>query len=293
MKQIPESHLKNHPQGSKVYKIEGVKWLKLVEASVGKDLTKVRQHCNDINRQNRECNSGDRSECSRVRVKACDKDDGHYYEIEMNLRQFDIVHVQLYCTLSRAILCPDIQLFKISSNFCICLEHRRFTRRCFVEDVHDHASKDWYENIDDYIKHWKPVLAVEAATAAVSQNEGYVLKSHPMKWTKEDGEIIKGTPAQQEPSMPREIKFDMGDLACVRIPQYEDKSEKGEATKQPRNIWVGHGDLQLDVEEKSVTKKGKVELIINNMASDMPEKFLDGDSHPCDLEIICQPVPFR
>ena len=142
----------------------------------------------------------------------------HYYEKTVVMRKYDFFPVQLCPHMIRGILVPDIQLFKVNTHLNICIEHRRYPRESFAHTALHQASRERYETIDEYIQAWKPVLAMEAATGAVKENDGFVIEQVSIKWKKEKG-VLHGTV-----SLPgsyccdRQLEFHPGDLVCARVP---------------------------------------------------------------------------
>ncbi|XP_048588777.1 helicase with zinc finger domain 2-like isoform X4 [Nematostella vectensis] len=144
--------------------------------------------------------------------------EGHFYDKIMMLKQFDTVKVQLSGHLTKGVLCPGIQLFKVSPRVSICLEHRVHTKKCFASTARFTASREHYDTIDNYIGSWKRVLLMEAAVAAVEEDQGFTIRNLPVQWQCKDGHFTGKFRLLEDYCRGRQISFVQGDLVCARIP---------------------------------------------------------------------------
>ena len=145
---------------------------------------------------------------------------GHFYEKIMHLRRFDVVKLQLTASTIQGTLHPRVQLFKINPRVHICLEHRKYPRECFASTTRYQASKQGYSSLDDYIRAWKPVLAMEAATGAVGEGDEFTIHYLNVNWKKTYGGKVEGSfSIPQEYCTKHQIEFFGGDFACVRVRQ--------------------------------------------------------------------------
>ena len=142
----------------------------------------------------------------------------HFYEKKLPLKKYDFFAVQLCPHMVRGMLVPEIQLFKVNPHLNICIEHRKYPRESFAHTARHQASKEHYETIDEYINAWRPVLAMEAATEAVKESDGFVIERVKTVWKN----IKDGTRCSI--SLPksyckdRQLEFHPGDLVCARVP---------------------------------------------------------------------------
>ena len=144
--------------------------------------------------------------------------DDHYYERKLLLKKYDFFYVQLCPHMIRGMLVPDIQLFKVNPHLNICIEHRKYPRESFAHTARHRASREHYETIDEYIKAWRPVLAIEAATEAVKESDGFVIEQLKTEWKKtEDGTRCLVSLAVSYCAS-RQLEFHPGDLVCARVP---------------------------------------------------------------------------
>ena len=161
----------------------------------------------------------------------------HFYEKELLLKKYDFFAVQLCPHVVRGMLVPEIQLFKVNSHLNICIEHRKHPRESFAHSARHTASREHYETIDEYINAWRPVLAMEAATEAVKESDGFVIERVKTVWKS----IKDGTRCSI--SLPksyckdRQLEFHPGDLVCARVP-YSD-TNLSSSSEPPQNDKVG------------------------------------------------------
>ena len=146
----------------------------------------------------------------------------HFYEKGMVLKKFDIVHLQLSAQMYNGILRPEVQLFNITPNLLICLEHRKHPGQCFATTARYYASKKRYASVKEYVEAWKPVLAMEAATEAVKDNEGFAIHHLEVKWKdiREEEEEASFVLSNSYCTS-RYLEFYPGDFVCVRVKRKE------------------------------------------------------------------------
>lgn len=165
----------------------------------------------------------------------------HFYEKSIALRKCEFFSVQLCPHMTRGILQPDIQMFKADPHINICIEHHRYPRESFAHTARHQASRERYETIDEYIKAWKPVLAMEAATEAVKENDGFIIEDLNVTWKNElEDDNISGLftlPWNYCDS--RQLTFFSGDLACIRVPYCDRDSVSGDETSNERKVSIG------------------------------------------------------
>ena len=141
----------------------------------------------------------------------------HFYEKKVTLRKYDFLSVQLCPHMIRGILEPDVQVFKVDAHLNVCIEHRKYPRESFSHTARHQASRERYESIDEYVEAWKPVIAMEAATEAVKENDGFTIENLNVLW-KHKADSVRG-----EFELPfsycdsRQLNFHMGDLICIRM----------------------------------------------------------------------------
>ena len=256
------------------------------------------------------------------------ENDGHFYDKSLLIKQYNVLHVQLMCHMINGLLSPDIQLLKLTSRVNLCLEHTKYPRDCFAMTARYQASRDRYGTIGEYISAWAPVLAMEAATEAVAENDSFTIARLGVQWKKRSEE--KGSKTVGLVTLPldycnsRQLEFHPGDFICIRV-RYEDcarrlkRDPENEATNEaiaasaesvstsdtsvndtrnkdvtqstnPNDYWVGHCVL-----DKALKKKTLLELTfeLHQASSVMPQDLFDGKKHESIFEIIHRTLPQR
>ena len=142
----------------------------------------------------------------------------HFYEKKLALKKYSFLAVQLCPHMTRGVLQPDIQMINVNRYLNICIEHRKHPRESFAHTARHQASRERYETIDEYIHAWKPVLAMEAATEAVKENDSFVIEHLSVEWEKEDESLTGFFSLTLVYCKNRQVEFHPGDLVCVRVP---------------------------------------------------------------------------
>ena len=142
----------------------------------------------------------------------------HFYEKKLALKKYNFLSVQLCPHMTRGILQPNIQMVNVNRYLNICIEHRKHPRESFAHTARHQASRERYETIDEYIHAWKPVLAMEAATEAVKENDSFVIEHLSVEWEKEDESLTGFFSLTLVYCKNRQVEFHPGDLVCVRVP---------------------------------------------------------------------------
>lgn len=162
----------------------------------------------------------------------------HFYEKSIALRKYQFFSVQLCPHMTRGILQPDIQIFKVDAHVNICIEHHRYPRESFAHTARHQASRERYGTIDEYIRAWKPVLAMEAATEAVKENDAFIIEDLNVVWKHElKGNNVRGTfTLLSSYCDSRQLTFFSGDLACIRVPYCDSDTVSGDETSNERKV---------------------------------------------------------
>lgn len=97
-------------------------------------------------------------------------------QVKQSLRSLDQITVQLCSNASRGLLIPEIQLLKITDIFYSCIEHRTLPTTCFAKVPTQKPYKNKpYDDIEQYVNLWKPVLMMEIVTSAIAENDVIIL----------------------------------------------------------------------------------------------------------------------
>ncbi|XP_067043097.1 3'-5' exoribonuclease HELZ2-like isoform X4 [Acropora muricata] len=235
----------------------------------------------------------------------------HFYEKKLLLKKYDFFAVQLCPHMVRGMLVPEIQLFKVNPHLNICVEHRKYPRESFAHTARHQASREHYETIDEYINAWRPVLAMEAATEAVKESDGFVIERVKTVWKniKDGTRCLISLPKSY--CKDRQLEFHPGDLVCARVPYSDTKflssSEPSQKNKnyssycnQPQlvsDFWVGHCIVnwatRLDKVKEEQKKKIDITLDLHQKSSQIPDGLTNGDEHRCTIELLHRTLPQR
>ena len=140
------------------------------------------------------------------------------YDMRLAFRKFDVVNVQLTAQMKRGVLHPEVQLFMVNPNFHICIEHQNYPRDCFATTSRSQASRKKYSSVEQYIRVWEPVLAMEAATGAVEESDEFTIFNLELHWTKHsEEEVDVSFRLPEEYCAAGQIDFYDGDFVCVRV----------------------------------------------------------------------------
>ena len=88
----------------------------------------------------------------------------------------------------------------------------------FAHTARHQASREHYETIDEYINAWRPVLAMEAATEAVKESDGFVIERVKTVWKSIKDSTRFSISLPKSYCKARQLEFHPGDLVCARVP---------------------------------------------------------------------------
>ena len=249
----------------------------------------------------------------------------HFIKATHALKVSDNVSVQLSVNDTGPLMAPGIQLFNLAPGINICLEHRKLADKCFAETASEKASKQRYRNIRTYVNAWKPLLNMEAATVAISNDDALVLQNIEVKWKEnDDSELVGEFQLDKTFSETRQIEIFYGDYACVRVScspsisssspnskpsptiesvfsdEEEDEASTGSEGKDENDMesfppggkaveryWVGHCIFTGAKESLKFT----LQLFQHSMT--IPQDLRIGGIRRCIVEIIKQTIPCR
>ena len=100
-----------------------------------------------------------------------------FLKVTKFFKPFDRVKVQICSQISRGVLSPSIQLFKLTDKIHACIEHRSNPTTCFAKTSYKRPTNTKISDITDYVKLWKPVLMMEIATSAVRDDDVITLSN--------------------------------------------------------------------------------------------------------------------
>ena len=145
------------------------------------------------------------------------------------------VKVWVGASVQNKLIAPMVQLLQPCQGLELCVQHGQRPAECFSDPRLKNASLELYEDINDYVEHWEPVLLAEAAYSAVKEIDLIFLKEVPLKFDSSsfkqlsqcaleeahfayhrDGEITLHVPESLVEDVWSYFQFNVGDFACVR-----------------------------------------------------------------------------
>jgi len=165
----------------------------------------------------------------------------HLIKFSCDITRGTVMSVQFGAKIINGSLQPVIKLVNLTHDKDICIEHQRDPVDMFAS-VATEKVKNMYDTIEEYQNIWQPVLAMEAATQAVRNNEAVVCSSVPVRFHKRNGiisgklELDKGFCAKRYIKLYRVSDEETHDYMCIR---YFLKNSKY-AKSFSRNVWVAH-----------------------------------------------------
>ncbi|XP_028391339.1 helicase with zinc finger domain 2-like isoform X2 [Dendronephthya gigantea] len=205
-----------------------------------------------------------------------EKETDGFYEVTKSFRPYERVKVQICPQMTRGVLSPAIQLFKLTDQIHACVEHRSFPTTCFAKTSHRRPNKTAkFSDIENYVRLWKPVLMMEIATSAVRENNVITLSN------------LRVNFARVETSGLVTMNFDLSleycdnhflepldlNLLCVRVKVPEKKSGKD------AGFWVGHFQISEELRRKKDVK-GTLEEALEKKSTKESEDHLAGEDEP-------------
>ena len=245
----------------------------------------------------------------------------HFVETSLVLQVGDSVSIQLSASNAEAFISPEVQCFNLSPDINICLEHRKLADKCFVTAASGKDSQQCYKSINAYVYDWKPVVAMEAATVAVKNDDTFTLQNLEVKWREdESGKFVGEFRLEEKYCKTRQIEISSGDYACVRFacqkscsralqcPSRFSENElstsseyRGECGKNDdvweeiesnqasrKTCWVGHCNIVV-----SGSQPMNFALKLFQHSMEFPDLLENRNSWICTVEIIKQTIPFR
>ena len=108
------------------------------------------------------------------------------YNLKKELRLFDVMKAQLCATQGKKGLTqePAIQLLEVGPGLQICVHHNKDPEKCFVGKLTQHASKEKYDSLSEYVKCWEPLLLSESALTSVKESEFLIIRDVELTWPK-------------------------------------------------------------------------------------------------------------
>ncbi|CAB4019283.1 Hypothetical predicted protein, partial [Paramuricea clavata] len=163
----------------------------------------------------------------------------------------DRVKVQLCSQMTRGVLSPAIQLFKLTDvcdEIHACVEHRSSPTTCFAKTAQKRPTNARFPHITEYVKQWKPVLMMEIVTSAVREDD-IIFLSNLLVSLERDSKGMVNMEFKLSYDYCKDHFLDPLDLnlMCVRVKD-PDGSEKD------TGYWVGHFQISEELRKDDVRK---------------------------------------
>ena len=160
------------------------------------------------------------------------------YTLSRELKLFDVMKAQLCATQGKKGLVQElaVQLLEVGPGLQLCIQHNKDPEKCFVGRLTQHASKERYGSLKEYVSCWEPLILSESALTSVKESELLFIRDADLKWpgfthcisssgdsyyTMNDNPEKNGV----ELTLPKEFmkssynlfKMLEGDLVCIRL----------------------------------------------------------------------------
>ena len=160
------------------------------------------------------------------------------YTLSRELKLFDVMKAQLCATQAKNGLVqePAVQLLEVGPGLHLCTQHNKDPEKCFVGRLTEHASKERYDSLKEYVSCWEPLILSESALMSVKESELLFIRDADLKWpgfthcisssgdsyyTMNDNPEKSGVelalPTEFMKSSYNFFKMSEGDLVCIRL----------------------------------------------------------------------------
>ena len=160
------------------------------------------------------------------------------YTLRRELKLFDVMKAQLCATQGKKGLVKEsaVQLLEVGPGLQLCIQHNKDPEKCFVGRLTQHASKERYGSLKEYIGCWEPLILSESALTSVKESELLFIRDAHLKWpgfthcisssgdsyyTMNDNPEKNGVeltlPTEFMKSSYNFFKMSEGDLVCIRL----------------------------------------------------------------------------
>jgi len=236
------------------------------------------------------------------------------YDGEFTIEPYKVLKVWLSASDRQPLLMPAIQLLEVAPFWSICIQHNMSPASCFASPILTNASKERYNDIEEYVSLWEDVLLAEASTQSIKEAELKVICDVQLKWPTlkqpesslddvyfvPDDKITLTLPDKFVASSSDFFGFNIGDLACVRykIPMTDRAFERhctNYGLKDEEGVVVFHfvvydvgrdvtGSLQDVFLKFASPQTTRISSFMKDYLSSKPR---------CELQLISLNVPHR
>jgi len=213
----------------------------------------------------------------------------HHVKFSCDITRGAVVSVQFGAQAVRGFLQPVIKLVNLTPEKDICVEHQRDPVYAFAS-VATKKVKQEYQNLEEYQDIWQAILAMEAATNAVHNNEAIICCHVPVKFKKRNGIVYATIELSREFCNKRFIGIyrvseeETHDYLCIRYFPRKSRLLKS----FDRNVWVAHATAV-----RCTCKEDDITLIVkcSGNENEAPVELFHNAANECTVEFIQRALP--
>lgn len=232
-------------------------------------------------------------------------------QFSMTFNHQQVLALQMSAASVKGVFIPKIEMFDMTSNVKFCLLHVK-DPITHLERYSSSSTKDTYSSPVDYIRIWKPLVEMEAATNSV-KGDTATINDVPVKFISQyEGKFSLGkgfcdqrnieiskVPLEEYLFNQQEKQDDENDegitqiaspdYLCIKCPVYKEPVENWDLQKGnivPSNyiIWNAHAKI-----ERTQVKERKMDFIFKlhkNSKTVPPELMAEKTNSKCSIEVI-------
>ncbi|XP_052090428.1 helicase with zinc finger domain 2-like [Mytilus californianus] len=237
-------------------------------------------------------------------------------EYSMTFNHGQVLALQMSAESVKGVLIPQIEIFDMTKNVRYCLLHVKDPIK-YLEKYSTDSTKDFYHRPADYIRTWKPLVEMEAATNAINVGTA-TINDVPVKFlSQREGKFSLRKAFLEQRNIeinkvPLEVYLNPGkehkegdeeegirevaspDYLCIKSVEYLGDGEvpgnefghTHGCAPQGYRIWHGHAKIER-VNVKG--EKGKIDFIfkLHKSSQPVPFDFRKDDVKPrCGIEVL-------
>ncbi|XP_063072287.1 3'-5' exoribonuclease HELZ2 [Engraulis encrasicolus] len=204
-----------------------------------------------------------------------------------SLSQGDILKLQLRAERDRMCLeGPKVQLLYVSCDFVVCVEHAHQPVECFTK-LAEYRTKDYYKDINEYVKVWKPLCRMVSATTAVRDSESITIDDVPITWRLRD-DLLEGNFSLRKDFIKQwKIECNLAQCyLCIKKMNLKREEKQSDEMGDPQTFtWVAHGVVK-GFEETERKSMKEVKFHINHRSMSIVPGGICNKASCFSVEII-------
>jgi exoribonuclease R len=240
----------------------------------------------------------------------------HHVRFDMELQRTTVMQVQLAADSVNGILQPVITRLSLTPQHSICVQHMDDAIKCFA-DVATDALKEQYTSLEEYQKIWRPIIAMEAAYAAVQDADPVTIRNVPVclqqtspNSNKYCGHITLDIGFCKERCInllrnSKDAEEDMHDYLCLKFSWSPANCTQHMDNLTASHTWTCHalavhGAVAGENDSESGSTKDErtsglftVHFDVHHFSTPPPTQLLDTPGAKCTVELLAKPLPHR